>query len=1181
MSWLRPVSIRFSRLFIIALFLSISLVSSSSAEWIDLGAPAPAINLIESGEERSVIEMTIGGFETIPVEIDGETYYQIKIDQGGHEEQVGLPDLPDVRCSMIIPDQQDVKVTFISGDYIDYPNLPIAPARGPISREVDPATVPFTFDPCYQGTDVQPSELAGSLTPYILRDYRGAVIEMNAFSYFPATRTLRVYTRMLVEVTVAGSSSVNIIDRLDQPTKVDTQFASIYANHFINYQTESRYTPVSEDGSLLIITPDEYIGQAMTLREWKTQKGLSTRVATLSETGSSYSNIKSYIQNLYNTTDLAYVLLFGDAEDLVPMNGDEDPSYSLLAGSDNYPEIFIGRFSAENATQLNTQVQRTITYERDLSASDTWIDQGTGVASNISGGHGGQSDDTHLDAIREDYLAYTYSLVDQIYDPYATSAMVTTAINDGRSIVNYTGHGLSNSWDSSGFTSTHVNALANVNKLPLVYSVACYNGSFIGGSCFAEAWLRATDGGEPTGAIAAYMSVISQSWVPPMDAQDEAADLLVGDEMRTIGGICFNSSCMMMDLNTSQGPLEFKAWTVFGDPSLNIRTDDPTTMMVSHPDVMFLGQDAIEISIPGVTGALCALTADGEILGTGYTDGAGNLSMDLDVIPSEPITSTLTVTAYNRVTYIDSIEWLPPSGPYLVVDETEFLIDGFRTGDVQAGQSILLRVMLTNVGVENAINISSTLSGAPEGITLTQATSNYPDIMPDGSAWNEQLFAFDVASDCPDGMIVNLSLDSAVTGTDGFESAVTFIVHAPAISISEMVIDDTAGGNGDYRLDPGETATIGMTLLNSGSGTLNNIGGELICTHPQIQITSASATHAGLGQNDSGQLAPLFEVTVDEAFTAFEGNFVLALSGDLGYDTDFEFLLPIGGYYENVEGGAPGWSHYVVSGTFTDQWHVSTTRNHTPNGTQSWKCGAQTSGDYASLLDAGLETLPASVDGEVELRFWMWMDSETSSAYPDRAYDGGIIEMSIDDGPFEQITPVGGYTHTIRPGGTPGPFPDTTPVFAGSIDWREVSCLVGEISGSVVFRFRFGSDGASGGEGWYIDDVEVIGLANLSDTEDRSLPVTVLSLSNAQPNPFTASSRISFAIPTAEEASLKVFDATGRLVKTLVSGTMTPGTHHVAWDGSDDNARPAPSGLYYYRLVGKSGEKIRPVVLMR
>jgi Peptidase family C25/Propeptide_C25/Peptidase family C25, C terminal ig-like domain/FlgD Ig-like domain len=1168
--------------FLCALCLT-AFAAEAGAEWYDFGGVSPEVIYTDAGNDVSVLDMTIGGFEAVPVEIEGETYYHIYIDKGGRQELGGMPDLPDVRRNLIIPDDRRMAVTFLGGDYIDYPNMQIAPSKGPISRLIDPLTVPYTFGDVFNNSSAYPLQLTEGHDPYIMRDYRAMIVDMNAFQYFPATRTLRVYTNMRVQVAPAGPGETNVLVRRRSTETIDPTFNALYENRFINYG-RTRYEPVLEDGGMLIITPDAFLGAVSPLYDWKVQKGIPTKLVTLSDTGSSYANIRSYIQNEYELNGISFVLLIGDAPQLTPYAGNSDPSYSLLAGSDNYPEVFIGRFSAENTTQVQTQVNRTIYYERDITTADTWCNQGMGVASAEGDGigHGGQSDFVHEDVIRDKLMAYTYLGVDQIYDPGASASQVATAINEGRSITNYTGHGSMTSWGTTGFSNSHVNALTNVNKLPYIMSVACNNGEFQSGTCYAEAWLRASYNDQPTGAVAAYMSVISQSWLPPMDAQDEAVDLLVADQMRTVGGIYFNGSCLMMDLNTSQGPIEFKAWTIFGDPSLAMRTAIPQNLTVNYPAALFLGQDTMDIAVAGVDGALCALSNNGTVYGTGYTDAAGNVTITMDTPPTEPMTLTLTVTAYNRVTAINEIEVLPAEGPYLVVRECEYLdTPGLRTDTMHCGTHKMMRIKLGNVGVEPATGIAATLSTPTEGIFVSQTVSAYPDILPEGEEWNSLLFEFDIASDIPDGTIATIHLTTTADGDEQWDADVNFIVESPDLVITDVLIDDSVGGDGNYRLDPGETATIAVTLFNAGHGYLDTIEAILSNTHPQITVTSSVGSIPFLGWEESGQLGPIYEITVDPDFSSFETTFGLAVTGSYNYVNDFEIDLPIGGYYENIEGIVSTWDHYVVSGTFTDQWHLSTQRNHTTNGSQSWKCGVDGAGDYANLLDAGLTTPPAHITGEGELKFWMWIDSEISSAYPDRAYDGGLVEMSVDGGAFTQITPVGGYSHTIRPGSTPGPFAEHTPVFAGTSDWTEVSFDLGDTSGEVVFRFRFGSDGASGGEGWYIDDLEIMGLADLSAAPGRDLAITRLQLSAPQPNPLRGAGRISFALPEAGEAALKVYDASGRLVRTLLSGELAAGEHHVSWDGNDNDARPVTSGLYYIRLSNASDQRIRSTVLMR
>ncbi len=1160
------------------------LAGTAGAAWIDLGGEALDVTVVQADAERTVLEITVGGFDATPVAIEGETYYQITLPEGSVQQIAGMPALPDVRRSLIIPDDREMGITLLEESHVDLSGYPVAPSKGHLPRTIDPATVPYSFDAFYQSDGIYPGEAVERHDPYILRDFRGMVADMNAFQYLPGEQTLRVYTRMLVEIAPVGPGRVNVLERSRPLETMDPAFAQIYASRFLNFAdalVHHRYDPVLEEGDLLIITYDAFLPNIEPLAQWKLQKGMHTKLVTLSETGSSATQIKAYIQNEFDTGNLGYVLLIGDYAQMPILSGGSDPLYSLLAGGDSYPDIFVGRFSAENGAQVDTQVERTIHYERDVLADEVWPQYGMGVASNQGPGHYGEYDDEHEDLIRDDLLAYGYIEVDRIYDPFGTAQMVADGLNTGRGIVNYTGHGSTTSWGSTGFSNTHVNALTNVNMLPFICSVACNNGTFSSGTCFAEAWQRATHNNEPTGAIASYMSYISQSWDPPMYAQDEAVDLLVADQMRTIGGLWFNGSCHMIDMTGGSGINEFENWTIFGDPSLMVRTKQATVATLNHTGTLLLGQNTYELDLPGVENALCALYADGTLYGAALTDAAGHAVITLDPAPAEPMNLLLTVTGYNLESIVTDVEVIPAQGPYLLISEVMYYEPG-GDGRVNAGESVSMRVKLRNVGVETCTNVSAEIGCADEYITLTQATSTYPDLGPGEEAWCETMYAFDVSPECPDMRAVQMP--TVITGDARltWETMITFSVHAPIISIASIEIDDTAGGDGNLRLDPGETATLAVTLHNAGTGRLDDITGLLSCSHPMIVVNAGTGTLAGLGEDESGLLEPVYEVTVDPSFQAYECRFDLHVTGSNQFDRLFETMLPIGGFYETVEGGAGEWTHYVVTPTgFSDQWHVSSQRNHTPGGTTSWKCGDTGAGDYGNLLDAGLETPAVEIGGNGALVFWMWIDAEESSAYQGRAYDGGLIEMSLDGGPFEQITPEGGYTHTIRAGSTPGPFPEETPVFSGQANWQQIRCELPGVVGQVAFRFRFGTDGADTREGWYIDDIEILGLTSPSGIEIQEPMPRALSLMPSRPNPSAGNTTITFALPQAGAATLEVFDANGRLVRTLLSGELSAGGHRVTWDGADEIGRPVTSGLYYYRLHTADGSQRRSLVMLR
>lgn len=91
----------------------------------------------------------------------------------------------------------------------------------------------------------------------------------------------------------------------------------------------------------------------------------------------------------------------------------------------------------------------------------------------------------------------------------------------------------------------------------------------------------------------------------------------------------------------------------------------------------------------------------------------------------------------------------------------------------------------------------------------------------------------------------------------------------------------------------------------------------------------------------------------------------------------------------------------------------------------------------------------------------------------------------------------------------------------------------------------------------------------------------VMLLGNT-PNPAPRATRIAFLLPAgqADEASLSLFDAAGRRVRTF-SKQFNPGMNDVLWDGSDDEGKPVRAGVYFYRLDVGRVSFTRRMVLVR
>jgi len=89
------------------------------------------------------------------------------------------------------------------------------------------------------------------------------------------------------------------------------------------------------------------------------------------------------------------------------------------------------------------------------------------------------------------------------------------------------------------------------------------------------------------------------------------------------------------------------------------------------------------------------------------------------------------------------------------------------------------------------------------------------------------------------------------------------------------------------------------------------------------------------------------------------------------------------------------------------------------------------------------------------------------------------------------------------------------------------------------------------------------------------------SLAQNHPNPFNPTTEIEFSIDKTGRVSLDIYDAAGHLVRRLVDGEKSAGSHTATWDGRDQAGRPAASGVYFCRLHAGTDTETRRMVLLK
>jgi hypothetical protein len=654
------------KLYFLIFFISI-IFSATAKEWIGLTSAtqkAAGIELISSDRQTTVLKATVAGFSRADVNTARGTASAISLDNAFPLLAAGSPAVIKLSASVIIPDMAKMKVEAIASSYTDIPNFELAPSKGTQLRTININDVPYTYSASFSQNTFYPGNLASLQSPYILRDYRGQTVWIYPFQYNPVTKILRVYTEITIKISQESELGENIFIRNRAMTSIDYDFHNIYSNHFLNYNNVRAYNPVAETGSMLIISYASFMATVQPLVDWKIKRGLSVEMVSVTTAGSTASAIKTYITNYYNSHNLKYVLLVGDAAQiptLTASGGASDPSYGYIVGSDSYPEVFIGRFSGTTTTDIGTQVTRTINYERYPQASAAWYGHAVGIASNLGPGDDNEYDWEHERNIRTKLMAFTYNDIAELYDGThnvvdatgnPTSTDLISTLNSGVSLLNYTGHGSQTAFVTTGFSTSNMTSLTNTNKLPFVVSVGCVNGDFTTSTCLAESFLRSQNGGQPTGALATFMSSINQYWNEPMRAQDEMTDLLVGtystNIKRTLGGISENGCMNMNDVYGSTGYDMTNTWHIFGDPSTPIRTKTPTAITATNVPTVPGGTTDLLVNC-NTEGALVSLTMNGQIIGTGIV-ASGSVDIAFPAVTA-PNTIYVTITAFNAIPY--------------------------------------------------------------------------------------------------------------------------------------------------------------------------------------------------------------------------------------------------------------------------------------------------------------------------------------------------------------------------------------------------------------------------------------------------------------------------------------------------------------------------------------------------
>jgi hypothetical protein len=1180
---------------ILSLIMSFTVVALVAADGYRVKYDQPA-----SGTHQ--LEFTLGDFGVATTSLQGASYSRISFEGRIVTNKKGFAEVPYLNASVMLDPSKNVSLEIIPGAWEEIPlTYPLVPSRGVIYRTQDPESVPYGIDPKSITDSWYPVNLAENTTPFILRDIRGTSVYVYPFQYNAARQVLRVYHQITVRLVENSTTPVNPL--LSEARTIVREMDAVYRSVFINYgQVERDDLTIGEFGDILVVTTSRDESAIQPYVQWKREKGYDVTVEVVA-TGTVVNNT---VQTAYDANnEILYVQLVGDWADIKcttsgggrPM----DPQVGCVVGTDDFADIAVGRFSANSPADVTTQVDKVINYEKLPETGGTWYQAAVGIASAEGAGIGddGESDAQHETVIYNDKLdPFTYNGFTQIYDPGASASMVTNAVNTGTSVINYTGHGWGDGWGTTGFNSSNVAGLSNGNKLPFIVSVACNNGDFDLGTCFAESWLRKSGGG----AIVFLGASISQPWAEPMRGQDYFMDVLIGgydytahpgqngisttEQRTTLGSIVFNGLTLMCVESGGSSDWETaKTWNYFGDPSVQARTASPAELLLSNTLVMVGVPFTTNVTSGGepVANGMVALS-QGDLFYHGVTDEAGNVTLPHELLPG---TAKLVVTAFNTETMYEDVNVIPPGGPYVTVASVEISdTAGNGNGLMDYGETVYLTIGLANVGTEDATNVTTTISSADQYVTIPDPAADYGTIPAGDTVFVTEGFQVSALESIPDFHMVLFGLEATGGTRETWTGNFSIHGHAPVLVLMEYSIDDSYG-NGNGRLDPGEAVTLHITTLNAGSADAYNVTGNLSTEDLNVSILTGSGSYGTLTAGNNNVQS--FEIEIDENTPMGDAPvFVFDMAADLnitGYDEFVEYIgqipvlivdwdlnhnspdaieqcltsLEVG--YERVEEFPENLSLYasifVCLGTYPD--------NTVLNADQG-----QVLADY---LEAGGNLYMEGADTwyydqqftptPVHPMFNIGGESDGAGDLSNEEGQAGSIAEGMNfafSGENSYIDHISAHVPAIMM------FMNAVPPYGTG-----VSQDAGTYK-TIGFSFEFGGlqDGEKSKGDLMIEMLDFFGIQGIWTSTEENPEVSSIPV-NIYPNPFRDETVIRFENPERGRVSVEIYNLSGQVISRLMDAEVPEGIHEIRWDGSTTAGTRTAEGLYFFRLHTGNG----------
>jgi len=1181
---------------------------------IPVSSHEPGIELVEQRDDGLTFRVTVGELAAFDVETEEGTFSRLMLPGFHASREVGKPELPMINRLFEIPYGAEVSVEVTGYEtrevvLADFGVVhPLMPAQPSVFKNQDPETLPFHFDPAaYERDEAFGFDLARAVDTGRMRAVRIGRLEIAPVRYNPASGTLTVSDNIEVSVRFVGADRA-----ADAALKAATRspFFEVVYRMLAGSRGLHDSHPDLLDGPVtyVIVSDPLFETQLQPFVAWKAEQGFNVIEAYTDDpqVGSTTTSIQNYLHDLYNNGTPenpapTFVLFVGDVAEIPAFNlsGYSDLPYCDVGG-DDIPEMYYGRFSASNTTDLQPQIDKTLEYEQYLMPDPAFLGEAVmiaGVDATYAStyGNGAINYGTNL------YFNTAHGILSHTYlypESGSSGPQIIQNVSDGCCYVNYTAHGSQTSWSNPSFTMTNVSGLSNNHEYCLAVGNCCLTSSFQVTTCFAEHWLRVADkgaigyigGSESTLWDEDYFWAVGNGPViasGPSYSQTGlgAYDGIFHDHGEGIGQwyVCQDAQIFCGNLAVQESGSYYTSyyWEIYnlmGDPSLMVYFGVPD----ANPVVLLetIEPSATEISVSAAPKSYVGLTKDGAPVGSGLVGESGTAVIPISGQGADGSVHVV-VTCQNRIPYSEDVPIATLEGPHLVLDHNDIVdVGGDNDGSLDAGESIDLISYVKNVGNQAATAVTGVLAET-RGLTITDDSETWGTVSAGQTKPCDDSFNLTVTSDTPDQTAYDFTL-TLTSAESSWVRTFTLTVEAPVVDILSCTIGDGAGGDGDGVAEPGETMDLTFRLENTGHEDARNVNGTLSSTSALVTIHQNSGSVSSVPEGGTADLAG-FNVTISPTCPEMTTiSFTLDLAADLGYAASFSYGLPISPFFDDFEtdlgwtisGDASTgmWERADPEGTSYNGEDLQPENDHTPApGVRCMVTGPLAGSSAGSYdVDGGTTTVTSPLFDLTDalsatLEYWRWYSNNLGSAPGE---DWWTVQASANAGTT--------WVNLER-------------TQASNNSWQKMTFDLGShipLTGQVQVRFIAADEGTGSLVEAAVDDFLLSGvkedLTPVVDEEGLRLAGGAELMQN-RPNPFNPQTEIAYRLgsPEAVRTALKIYDATGRLVRILVDAEQPAGEYRAAWDGTDERGHRVASGVFFYVLTSGEERQTRKMVVLK